>query len=222
MQEKNGVNSSGAHITILGGGVAGLSAGYYAKKKSLPFTVYESRNQAGGLCATYRHGDFSFDCGAHRFHDKDPDVILVALFLDKEYVTKSATVYFPSPECPFTRVYEPGNRNAGMSPRGKTSLVAEIPCDKDSRFWKMDDEQLEKIVMDEMREIGWVRREDLLGSRVVKVPFAYPIIEKDTQNYLDGIQSYLKQFTNLKISGRSGLFRYSWIHNMIRFGKEMV
>ena len=67
-------DGSGAHTTILGAGVAGLAAGYYARKKGAPVTLYEAADHVGGLCATIRHGDFLFDCGAHRFHDRDPDI----------------------------------------------------------------------------------------------------------------------------------------------------
>ncbi|HET6847195.1 MAG TPA: FAD-dependent oxidoreductase, partial [Anaerolineales bacterium] len=62
------------HITILGGGPAGLAAAYYARKSGMPFTLYEARHQTGGNAITLRHGDFRFDSGAHRFHDKDPEV----------------------------------------------------------------------------------------------------------------------------------------------------
>ena len=61
-------------ITILGGGLAGLSVGYYARKKGLPFTVYEAGNRIGGNCITLTYRDFHFDSGAHRLHDKDTEV----------------------------------------------------------------------------------------------------------------------------------------------------
>ena len=59
---------------ILGAGPAGLSIGYYAKKKNIPFTINEGSNQVGGNCRTIKNGDFKFDTGAHRFHDKIPSV----------------------------------------------------------------------------------------------------------------------------------------------------
>ena len=63
-----------ANITILGGGPAGLAVGYYARKNSLDFTIYEANNHIGGNCITFRHGDFLFDSGAHRLHDKDVEI----------------------------------------------------------------------------------------------------------------------------------------------------
>ena len=61
-------------IQILGGGPAGLAAGYYAKKCGLNFVLFEAGPDVGGNCRTLRIGDFRFDTGAHRFHDKDPSV----------------------------------------------------------------------------------------------------------------------------------------------------
>lgn len=66
--------SQSPYITILGGGPAGLAAGYFAKKHSLSFKIYEASQRTGGNAITLQHGDFRFDSGAHRFHDRDPEV----------------------------------------------------------------------------------------------------------------------------------------------------
>ena len=62
------------HITILGGGPAGLAVGYYAKKYGLPFTMYEAAERIGGNAITLQHGQFRFDSGAHRLHDTDEEI----------------------------------------------------------------------------------------------------------------------------------------------------
>ena len=59
-------------LTILGGGVAGLAAGYFAARRGLPFTLLEAGDEVGGNCRTLSLGPFRFDTGAHRFHDQDP------------------------------------------------------------------------------------------------------------------------------------------------------
>lgn len=61
-------------ITILGGGAAGLAVGYYSRKKKVPFAIHEAGSRTGGNCITFREGDFLFDSGAHRFHDKDGEI----------------------------------------------------------------------------------------------------------------------------------------------------
>jgi protoporphyrinogen oxidase len=73
-RNENGGQMSGGPIIILGGGPAGLAVGYYAKKKGLPFTIYEAQARTGGNCITHKNGDFGVDSGAHRFHDMDAQV----------------------------------------------------------------------------------------------------------------------------------------------------
>jgi protoporphyrinogen oxidase len=80
------------HVSILGGGPSGLFAGHYLKEHGVPFTVFEARDRIGGNCATYRHGDFYFDSGAHRLHDKDAGVTdAVAGLLGADLLRTTAT-----------------------------------------------------------------------------------------------------------------------------------
>jgi protoporphyrinogen oxidase len=72
--EENGRGGDSSHLSVLGGGVGGLAVGYYARRKGIPFRIYESSGRVGGNCVTFREGDFSFDSGAHRFHDQDRKV----------------------------------------------------------------------------------------------------------------------------------------------------
>lgn len=436
MAEDNG------HLTILGAGAAGLSTGYYAAMHGRPFTIFEKSGRTGGMCATIRHGDFSFDCGAHRFHDRVPEVtaevktllgdrlrrirvpshiyhngalvnfpftpfnmtkrigaltaaraamevlaarsrtgagedletyaaatygktlarmfllnyseklwgaecgrlsaelagdrlkgmtpralilellnghkngsahldgsfyypeggigvitqeltaacgadniktgaavtsikhdtravtsitindrehfdaqklisslpctvmvrlmnpapparvlqsaarlrfrniILVALFLDTERATNSATIYFPSRSFSFTRVYEPKNRCASMSPPGQTSLVAEIPCHESGGAWDMPDNQIADMVAGQLADCGIIRAAGVFDTAVIRVPHAYPVIERDSKEHAAAVLDYLSGFANLKMIGRAGTFRYLWLHDMITAGKE--
>ncbi len=62
------------HLTILGGGPAGLGVAFYAHRAGLPFELYEGSPELGGMCRTLRSGDHLYDRGAHRFHDRDPEI----------------------------------------------------------------------------------------------------------------------------------------------------
>lgn len=66
--------SPSPHITVLGGGPAGLATGAAAHERGLDVTVLEASNRVGGNCRTFTAGDFRFDSGAHRVHDKDPEI----------------------------------------------------------------------------------------------------------------------------------------------------
>lgn len=434
-----------AHITILGGGPAGLAVGYYAKKHQLPFTVYESSDSIGGNAVTLKHGDFLFDSGAHRFHDKDIEVtreikellgeklvkvsapsqiywdgkfidfplsplnlirslgpgtsikaglelalsrlttrepskdfeqlalstygrtiasyfllnyseklwgfsgnrlstgisgnrlkglslktflteivfgkrekvkhldgsfyypetgigaipeklsefcgkeniltnskitrvfhdynriqeieingnervkvdevvstlppslllqimeprpaenflllsrslryrnlILVAFFLGKESVTENASVYFPDSRFAFTRVYEPRNRSKMMSPPGKTSLIVEIPCQTEDKIWNIENRKLTQVVSSQLTEVGWLTEDDIIDTSVTKLNRAYPILELGYEARVQQVFAFLDSFSNLRISGRNGKFTYTHIHDMMRFGKNLI
>ncbi|MBI2291603.1 MAG: FAD-dependent oxidoreductase [Betaproteobacteria bacterium] len=55
-------------IVILGGGLAGLSAGYALTRAGRRVQVLEANSAVGGLARTVTHGEFRFDLGGHRFH----------------------------------------------------------------------------------------------------------------------------------------------------------
>lgn len=56
---------------ILGGGLAGLSAGFMLVKAGQPVMVIESEPAVGGLSKTIVSGTFRFDLGGHRFITKN-------------------------------------------------------------------------------------------------------------------------------------------------------
>ena len=149
-------------------------------------------------------------------------LVLSALFLNRTSITPNATVYFPDREFLFTRIYEPRNRETSLSPAGKTSLVAEIPCQFGDSVWAMEDDQLIDQSSALLMKIGWIQREDILGSCVYRIPYAYPILEATHEEHLDRIRAFLGGFSNLWISGRNAKFQYSHIHDQLRSGKEIV
>jgi protoporphyrinogen oxidase len=63
-----------SELAILGGGPAGLALAFYAHRSGVPFYLFEKSSEYGGLCRTFRCGEHLYDSGAHRFHDRDPEI----------------------------------------------------------------------------------------------------------------------------------------------------
>ncbi len=61
------INSKQNGIVVLGGGLAGLSAGYVLSREGGKVLVVEGDSTVGGLSKTYKHNGFMFDLGGHRF-----------------------------------------------------------------------------------------------------------------------------------------------------------
>jgi protoporphyrinogen oxidase len=76
----SGAAPGGAEITpehpvvVLGGGPAGLTAGYLLSKKGKPVIVLESTDMVGGIARTEVRDGYRFDLGGHRFFTKVKEV----------------------------------------------------------------------------------------------------------------------------------------------------
>ncbi|HVR09028.1 MAG TPA: FAD-dependent oxidoreductase [Thermoanaerobaculia bacterium] len=84
------------HVTILGGGPAGLGAAFYAQQRGLDFSLFERAAELGGLCRTFRCGEHLYDSGAHRFHDRDPEItadVQALLGADLARVSSPSQIY---------------------------------------------------------------------------------------------------------------------------------
>src|ERR1700728_2366240 len=61
-------------VLVLGGGPAGLTAGYLLAKQGKPVIVLESSDQVGGIARTEIRDGYRFDLGGHRFFTKVKEV----------------------------------------------------------------------------------------------------------------------------------------------------
>jgi protoporphyrinogen oxidase len=61
-------------IVVLGGGPAGLTAGYLLAQQGVPVIVFEAEDQVGGIAKTEVRDGYRFDLGGHRFFTKVKEV----------------------------------------------------------------------------------------------------------------------------------------------------
>ncbi|HET6846974.1 MAG TPA: hypothetical protein VFH29_09065, partial [Anaerolineales bacterium] len=137
-------------------------------------------------------------------------------------VGASASLYFPEPEIPFTRVYEPKNRSPRMAPPGQTSLCVEYPCFAGDGPWEMTDEAMIEMTTAQLEELGLIHRDKVMEGQVVRIPHAYPVLEAGIEDKIAQLLAYLHGFTNLRTIGRNGRFTYTHVHDMLRFGKDVI
>ena len=107
------MNGQTNDIIILGGGLAGLSAGYTLTNAGLPVQLYEGDTLVGGLSKTIERNGFRFDLGGHRFFTNDAAVdALVRGLMGQEMVSVRRTSkiylrdqYFDYPLRPLNAVF---------------------------------------------------------------------------------------------------------------------
>ncbi len=84
-------------VIILGGGLAGLAAGYELAKRGIKVVVVEKWEQVGGLARTIEVNGFRFDTGPHRWYSKSNMVnkwMLTLLGREVIKVPRLTRIYF--------------------------------------------------------------------------------------------------------------------------------
>jgi protoporphyrinogen oxidase len=149
-------------------------------------------------------------------------LILVAFFLDRPGVTANASLYFPDPIFPFTRIYEPKNRSCFMAPSSRTSLIAEIPCQHADPQWRREDAELLAAARAGLCRSGFLNENEIIDADVVRLDTAYPILDQKAMRERCRVHDYLDRFANLSLTGRNGLFLYTHIHDQLKRGRAIV
>jgi protoporphyrinogen oxidase len=89
--------SAQKEILILGGGPAGLASGWALEQFGREYSIFEKSSVHGGNARTVRFGDFKYDTGPHRFHDRDPEAtqrVMELLGDDLQEVQAPARIYW--------------------------------------------------------------------------------------------------------------------------------
>ena len=69
-----------------------------------------------------------------------------------------------------------------------------------------------------LNEFKLIKKENIIGSYVHRVEKEYPVYHIGYQKDLRVIKKYLKNFSNLQLAGRNGIFRYNNMDHSIEMG----
>ncbi len=149
-------------------------------------------------------------------------LMLCVFCLNRDTFSPNASIYFPSEEFPFTRLYEPKNRSPYMASEGQTVIVLELPCYSDDAVWNMQAVELQTEVWKALQRVKPLSQEEVIHYQIYKLPFAYPVLEVGFEENVARLVAYFETFENLYLTGRSSLFRYLHLHDLFKTGKEVV
>ncbi len=150
------------------------------------------------------------------------DLVVVTVMIDRNRVTDQSWIYIPDPDIPFGRIHEPTNWSPNMAPSGKTLLVTEHFCFQGDRTWCADERTLTDKTVTALEALGLISRREVITSKVVRVAKAYPLFEIGYAAHCGVLESYLSQFANLHLIGRSGLFRYYNMDHTMESGMQIA
>ncbi len=136
--------------------------------------------------------------------------IMVLLILDKKDIFSDQWIYVHDPRVRVGRIQNFKQWSPHMVPHSdKTSVGMEFFCDPGDDFFNRTDGELKRLAMEELVQLGFVSKQNVLGGTVARVRKAYPVYDMDYDNHLQVIRSFLKTIYNLQTIGRNGMHAYN-------------
>lgn len=145
------------------------------------------------------------------------DFITVGLLLKKLTVGKPGNnelltdnwIYIQEPNVRVGRLQIFNNWSPYLVQDAATIWVGlEYFCNETDALWQMTDPELIKLAIEEMIQMGFVERRDVLDANVVRMPKTYPAYF-GTYYRFDELRLFLDQFENLFLLGRNGMHKYN-------------
>ncbi len=146
------------------------------------------------------------------------DLLLAAVAVDRPSVTDQTWIYLPDRSIPFGRIHEPKNWSRALAPQGRSLVVAAYFCFRGDEIWESSDERLADLTVAGLEKLGYLERRQVSGTRIVRVPAAYPLFEIGYERHAAAVRNGLTDIDNLLIAGRSGCFSYQNMDHAIRSG----
>ena len=109
-----------------------------------------------------------------------------------------------------------------MAPEGETAIVLEMPCFAEDPLWSLPDGEVLRRAWRALQRVKPLGEGEVLRFTVLKLPFAYPVLEVELAGRVELLVDYFRTFENLHLTGRSSLFRYLHLHDLFREGRELV
>jgi protoporphyrinogen oxidase len=89
-----------------------------------------------------------------------------------------------------------------------TWIGMEYFCNQTDAFWKLQNDAISKLAIDELITIGLARKEDVLDTVVLRMEKTYPAYF-GTYNRFDLVRQFTDSFPNLFLIGRNGMHKYN-------------
>lgn len=138
------------------------------------------------------------------------DFITVSLIIDKKTIFEDNWIYIHDPNVKVGRIQNFKNWSPYMVPDPeKTSLGMEYFCFENDEFWSMSNENLVDLAKNELENLGFAKKSEIIDGTVVRMPKAYPVYDEEYKKALEQIKEFLAKISNLQLVGRNGMHKYN-------------
>lgn len=136
-------------------------------------------------------------------------LILVYIFVKQPRVFEDQWIFFPQRNVVFSRLFEQKQMNPELGPSDRTAITADFTADDDSDLWRSSDAELVEKVTAGLVETGFIKREDVYDSLVVRRKNFYPRYDLAYADKMKFVSDKLRQVPNLLTTGRIGMYNYN-------------
>ncbi len=142
-------------------------------------------------------------------------MILIYLQIPRARFTEFDAHYFPGADTRITRLSEPKNYAALSEPVDSTVLCAELPCTVGDEHWQKTDEQLGRLVADDLANAGIALPCPPRAVITRRLGQAYPIYLNGYEEPLARLDRWVGELPELISYGRQGLFAHDNTHHAL-------
>lgn len=143
----------------------------------------------------------------------------VNLGVKRQQISDKHWIYFPEEEFIFYRIGFMSNFSPYMSPKGMSSIYAEISHSKNRPINKKN--ILERVIEDLTKCDILKPTDEIVTKCILDIKYGYVLYDKSYRKSIDVIHNYLKD-NNIYSNGRYGGWEYSTMEDAILAGKKLA
>jgi protoporphyrinogen oxidase len=148
---------------------------------------------------------------------------LIYIALKRPRLTDYHWVYLLDEEFRVNRMSEQKNVSPDMVPADRTILCIELSCWRDDPIWQASDEEVYRIALHDLMQIGYgVTESEVEDYFVTGIATAYPVYELDFETHLIPVLEGVHAVPNLLTLGRHGLFLNNSMDDNVLLGMAVA
>ena len=148
---------------------------------------------------------------------------LIYIALKRPRLTDYHWVYLLDGHFRVNRMSEQKNVSVEMVQADRTILCIELSCWRDEPLWDASDEEIYRIALADMMQIGYGITEDEVEEYfVADIPTAYPVYELNFEEHLIPVLEGVHTIPNLMTLGRHGLFLNNSMDDNVMLGMKVA
>jgi protoporphyrinogen oxidase len=148
---------------------------------------------------------------------------LIYIVLKRRQLTDYHWVYLLDGHFRVNRMSEQKNVSAEMVPDDRTILCIELSCWRDEPLWQANDEEIYRIALRDLLQMGYgVTESEIESYYVTDIPTAYPVYELNFEEHLIPALEGVHAVPNLLTLGRHGLFLNNSMDDNVLLGMKVA